>query len=104
MKSGVKKSAAIFMSFGGIVSIPAALFVSRQLIRFLISDGVTGLKKNFSFRKKFCSLNFFSICFMLGWVCKYLKYHRVLPVCFYHLTFLKDFLGGFPLLISTILM
>ena len=50
------------------MSIPAALFVSRQLIRFLISGGVTGLKKNFSFRKKFCSLNYFSICFMLGWV------------------------------------
>ena len=68
VRRGVKKSAAIFISFDGIVSIPAALFVLRQLIRFLISDGVTGLKKNFSFRKKFCSLNFFSICFMLGWV------------------------------------
>ena len=33
---------------------PAALFVSRQLIRFLVSNGVTGLKKNFSLRKKFC--------------------------------------------------
>ena len=66
--SGVKKSVAIFISFRGIVSIPGTLYVSRQLIRFLISGGVTGLKKNFSFRKKFCSLNFFSIYFMLGWV------------------------------------
>ena len=68
MRRGVEKSAAILIRFGGIVSAPAALFVSRQLIRFLISGGVAGLKKNFSFRKKFCSLNFFSICFMLGWV------------------------------------
>ena len=30
VRSGVKKSAAIFISFGRIVSIPAALFVSRQ--------------------------------------------------------------------------
>ena len=52
-RSGVKKSAAIFINFGGIVSIPAALFISRQLIRFLISDGVTGLKINFSLRKSF---------------------------------------------------
>ena len=31
----------------------------------------------------------------LGGYCKHLKYHRVLPVCFYHVTFLKDFWGGF---------
>ena len=53
VRSGVKKSAAILLSFGGIVSIPAALFVSRQLIRFLISVGVTGLKKIFLFEKSF---------------------------------------------------
>ena len=68
VRSGVKKSAAIFISFCVMMSIPAALFVSRQLIRLLISGGVTGSKKNFSLWKKFCSLSFFSICFMLGWV------------------------------------
>ena len=68
VRSAVKFSAAIFISFDGTVSISAGFFLSRQLIRLLISDGVTGLKKKFSFRKKFCSLNFFSICFMLGWV------------------------------------
>ena len=68
VRSGVQKSASIFMSFGGIVSIPAALFLSKQLKSFSISSEVTGLKKNVSFRKKFWSLNFFSICFMLGWV------------------------------------
>ena len=47
VRSRVKKSAAIFISFSGIVSIPVALFVSRQLI----SGGVTSLKKNVSFRK-----------------------------------------------------
>ena len=40
MRSGVKKLAAVFISFGGIVSIPAALFVSIQSIGFLISGGV----------------------------------------------------------------
>ena len=39
VRSGVKNSAAIFISFCGIVSILAALFVSRQLIRLLISGG-----------------------------------------------------------------
>ena len=65
VRNGVKKSAAIFISFSGIVSIPAALFVSRQLIRLLTSGGVTGLKKIFSFLKKLCLCNFFSICFMV---------------------------------------
>ena len=51
VRSRVKKSAAIFISFSGIVSIPVALFVSRQLIRLSISGGVTSLKKNVSFRK-----------------------------------------------------
>ena len=73
MRSGVKKSATIFIRFGGIVSIPAALFASRQLIRFSIYGGATSIKKNFSFHKKFCSLNFFSICFMLGWVLQAFK-------------------------------
>ena len=59
VRSGVKKSAAIFKSFGGIVSIRAALLVSRHLLSFSISGGVTGLKKKFSFLKKFCPLNFF---------------------------------------------
>ena len=41
VRSGVKKSVAIFISFGGIVSIPAVLIVSRHLISFSISGGVT---------------------------------------------------------------
>ena len=44
VRSGVKKSAAIFISFGEIVSIP----VTRLLISFSIFGGVTGLKKHFS--------------------------------------------------------
>ena len=58
VRRGVKESAASFISFDGIVSIPASLFVSRHLIIFSISGGVTGS----------CPLNFFSICFMQGWV------------------------------------
>ena len=55
VRSRVKKSVAIFISSGGIMSIPAALFVSRHLISFSISGGAIGLKKSFS--------NYF----MLGW-------------------------------------
>ena len=53
VRRGVKKSAAVFISFGGIVSIRVALFVSRHLISFSIFGGVTGLKKNFLFEKSF---------------------------------------------------
>ena len=89
MRRGVKKSAAIFISFGGIVSITAALFVS-------VSGGVAGLKGNFSFRKKFWPLNFFPIFSLIGWNLQVFKIsQRVLPVCFYHVTFLKDFLRVF---------
>ena len=59
VRSGLKISAAIFTSFDGIVSIPAALLISRPLISFSISGGVTGLKKKISFRKMFCPLSFF---------------------------------------------
>ena len=58
VRSGVKKSAAIFISVDGTVSIPAALFVSRYLMSFSISGRVTGLKKKFSFRKKVLSVKF----------------------------------------------
>ena len=41
------------------MSILAALIVSRHLISFLISVGVTGLKIIFSFPKMFCPFNLF---------------------------------------------
>lgn len=48
----VKKSFAYFISFARIVTIPAALFVSRLSISFLISDGLVSLKKKNYFPKK----------------------------------------------------
>ena len=60
------------------------------------------LKENFSFRKMFCPLNFFSICFMLSGFCKHLWYDRVLPVCLYYVTFLKDFFGFFTVYLHNI--
>ena len=46
VSNGVKKLAESFMSLAGIVSILLAFFISRFLIRFLISVSLTASKEN----------------------------------------------------------
>ena len=67
VRSGVKNAAAIFISFSGIVSITAALFVSRQLIRFFNFWWSNKRKEKCFFSKKVLFIKFLFYLFYV-WV------------------------------------
>ena len=100
VRSRVKKSAAIFISFSGIVSIPVALFVSRQLIRLSISGGVTSLKKNVSFRK----VLFIKFLLYLFYALVAFKISQNTSSLLLPGDIFERFFWVFPLLIPTIMM